>query len=315
MRQARLAPIALFTYNRPEHTRNVLQSLQKNLLAADSELYVFIDGPKAAEFRPTTMAVRTVVESEQWCGRVHIVERETNLGLSASVIAGITELCEKYGNAIALEDDLVVSPYFLQYMNNALQRYEHDDRVHQIAAYQFPVQLPYGTDLFFSPMSTSLGWGTWKRVWDCYDHNAVGLDTVKNNPELRSSFDLDGAFPFFTILQRHCSGESDSWAIRFYLTMFLKGGLTLHPRRSLVQNIGMDGSGTNCSDDDPRKDTPPAQELPKNHPKRIEVDQEAFQAVKDWLRKHYATEPTKAARICWRVKQLISGIRHLGRNS
>lgn len=296
-----LAPIALFAYNRPVHTEKALQSLMQNRLADASELYIFIDGPKDEAGRAVTAQVRAVAEARQWCGNVTIVEQDTNQGLSRSVINGISRLCSSHGKAIALEDDLVLSPSFLQYMNTALDRYQSENSVFQIAAYQFPVSMPEGTDVFFSPLSTSLGWGTWSRVWEQYDINAKGYADIKNDRVLRTRFELEGAFPFYKILERTIRGESDSWAIRFYLTMFLNDGLTLHPRRSLIQNIGMDGSGTNCSDDDPRIDARPVQELPETYPSAIKTDEAAFTAVTDWLREHYGTRSDAPS---WLTRQL-----------
>jgi GT2 family glycosyltransferase len=238
------APIAFFTYNRPEHTCQSLRSLAENPEARESELFIFCDAPKKTEHKKGVDEVRHIVRSRQWCGSVHIIEHEENMGCAASVIEGVTQVCEASGRIIVIEDDLVLSPHFLEYMNAALDLYESTDQVVQISGYMFPLEFAVETDAFFLPFTTSWGWATWQRAWIYFDPEMTGFDILKNHDELRYSFNIGGTYDYFGMLEQQRAGKVDSWAIRWYLSTFLKNGVTLYPRKTLVENGGFDGSGT-----------------------------------------------------------------------
>jgi hypothetical protein len=240
-----LSPIVFFAYKRPEHTRRSLESLSQNVWAEDSELFIYCDGIKRIEDRESVELVRKVVRSKRWCGTVHIIERENNLGLANSVISGVTEICDRYGKVIVIEDDLILSSNFLEYMNTALEFYENKSKVMQISGYLFPVEIQLAeADAFFLPFTTSWGWATWQRAWKSLDPLAEKYRVLKANNELRLKFDLNGSYPYFAMLNDQLSGKIDSWAIRWYLSTFMLDALTLYPVESLVSNIGFDGSGT-----------------------------------------------------------------------
>ena len=243
-----LAPIAFFAYKRPEHTKQSLESLAQNEDAESSELFIFCDAPKKPEDEEAVTQVREVVRSKQWCGQVHIIERAQNLGLANSIIQGVTELCSKYGKVIVLEDDLILSPFFLEYMNKALEIYEKESKVTQVSGYMFPVKLTSDNDAIFLPFTTSWGWATWQRAWQHFDPEMNGYKQIKANKKQKYKFDLNGAFNYFNMLESQIAGKIDSWAIRWYLSTFMLDGLTLFPNKSLVANIGFDGSGTHCGD-------------------------------------------------------------------
>jgi hypothetical protein len=240
----RKAPIAFFAYKRPQHTLQSLESLAQNEGAAESELFIFCDAPKRQEDQESVKQVREVVRSKQWCGTVNIIERETNLGLANSIIRGVTDLCDEYGSVIVIEDDLVLSPFFLNYMNKALNLYKNEPSVMQISGYMFPVKLELETDAIFLPFSTSWGWATWQRAWKCFDLSMSGYEQLKEESLLRYKFDLDASYPYFKMLESQRINQIDSWAIVWYLSVFMRQGMTLFPTQSLVRNIGFDGSGT-----------------------------------------------------------------------
>jgi hypothetical protein len=172
--------------------------------------------------------------------------RETNFGLARSIIDGVTRLCQEYGRVIVVEDDLITSPHFLSYMNDALTRYEHEDRVMQVSGYMFPARLGVARQGLFLNFPTSWGWATWKRAWDKFDLKAVAYSVLKDNPEMIHAFNLDGRYDYYSMLQSCLSGRAESWAIRWHLTVFMNKGLVLYPSETLVENIGFDGSGVNC---------------------------------------------------------------------
>lgn len=242
------APIALFVYKRPVHTARVLEALNRCRSAAESELFVFSDGPRRIEDEGLVRETRRIIQSSQWCGKVHLVESDKNRGLAASVIRGVTELVNKYGRVIVLEDDLVVAPNFLTYMNEALDKYASETRVLQISGHMFPVELDIREDTVFLPFITSWGWATWKRAWDLFDPAAAGYEALKTDRQLRKRFDLNDSYPYTRMMFDQMEGRIDSWAIRWYWSFFRAGGIALYPKCSLVINTGMDGSGTHCGE-------------------------------------------------------------------
>lgn len=240
-----LAPIALFVYNRPAHTRQTVEALQKNDLARDSDLIIFSDAPKTSEVAAAVHEVREYIKTISGFRTVSIVERDSNWGLANSVIDGVTTVVNKRGRIIVLEDDLVTAPYFLDYMNRALEHYAHEEKVMQISANMFPI--PSGDvmpETFFCKMTTSWGWATWDRAWRKFEPDADTLIKMIIARKLRKEFDM--GYSYFQMLEMQARGETDSWAIRWYASVFLAGGLCLHPSASLVVNIGHDGSGTHC---------------------------------------------------------------------
>lgn len=238
-----LAPIALFVYRRAEHARRTLEALLRNPEAERSKIYVFADGPKSGLDAPDVARTREVVSSFE-VDNIVVVRRESNAGLARSIVEGVTQLCREHGQVIVLEDDIVVAPDFLAYMNSALDRYRDDDRVMQISGHMFPVEIRSRHDAVFLPFITSWGWGTWDRAWKHFDPSMAGAEELARDRRLRMRFDLGGAYPYFRILEKQRRGEIDSWAIRWYLSVFRRSGLALYPVASRVRNIGLDGSGT-----------------------------------------------------------------------
>ena len=240
-----LAPITLFTYNRPDHTRRTVDALAKNELAAESDLIIYSDGAKDDAGAAKVKAVRDYLHTVAGFKSITINEKEKNCGLANSVIAGVSEVVNKYGTVIVLEDDMVTSPYFLRYMNDALEMYRDEEQVISIHGYTYPVKktLP---ETFFLPGADCWGWATWKRGWDLFEPDGRKLRDALQAGKLMHAFDFDGAFPFTKMLEDQISGKVDSWAVRWRASAFLHNKLTLYPGKSLLYNIGADSSGTHC---------------------------------------------------------------------
>jgi hypothetical protein len=241
-----LSPIALFAYNRLDHTRRTLDALRANDLAGQSELFVFSDGPKSAAGQGLVDEVRAYVRSVSGFKSVQIIERPRNLGLAESIISGVGEICACFGRVIVLEDDLVTSQWFLTFMNRALELYRDDARVASVHGYCYPAPAGALPETFFLRGADCWGWATWSRAWEKFDPNGAGLLDELQRRRLCREFDLEGAYPFTRMLQNQIAGRNDSWAIRWHAACFLSGHLTLYPGRSLVENIGQDGTGTHC---------------------------------------------------------------------
>lgn len=241
----RLAPILLFAYNRPAHTRRLVESLCRNAEARQSRLIVYSDAPRNDAARPAVQEVRRYLRTICGFRQVEIVERAENWGLARSIIAGVTEQVNRYGRVIVLEDDLVLSPYFLRFMNDALEAYRDEPRVGHIQACDFTGD-PALPPTFLIRWTGSWGWATWERAWRLFRPDGTALLRELTQRRLTRQFDFDGAYGYTRMLRRQTEGKNDSWAIRWNASLFLAGVLSLNVGRSLVQNRGFDGSGTNC---------------------------------------------------------------------
>lgn len=243
-----LVPIILFTYNRVGHTRDLIESLKRNREAAMSRLYIYSDGAKNADDEVAVNEVRQYIEQIDGFAAIDIVKSKTNRGLANSVIAGVTQVVNQHGKVIVLEDDLVVAPYFLQFMNNALSTYEDEERVGHIQACDF-TQDPSLPPTFLIKWTGSWGWATWKRAWKLFNPDGKQLLAQLEEQKLTRTFDFDGNYPYTRMLRRQI-GQNNSWAIRWNASLFLNNVLSLNVGRSLVNNNGFDGSGTNCGGGD-----------------------------------------------------------------
>jgi hypothetical protein len=240
-----LAPILLFAFSRPDHTRRALAALAANELADQSDLIVYADGARNEREAASVRAVRELVRGTTGFRSVTLIERDMNFGLARNIIEGVSEVLCQHERVIVLEDDLVTSPFFLTYMNEALERYANDDRIISIHGYVYPVAgaLP---EAFFLPGADCWGWATWRRGWAYFNPNGAQLLLELKQRKLEHAFNYGGSFPYTQMLEAQIAGTNDSWAIRWYASAFLLGKLTLYPGRSLVHNIGNDASGMNC---------------------------------------------------------------------
>ena len=276
-----LAPIAVFTFRRPEHTSRMLESLRANPEAARSTVHVFCDGPRREADLPGVEATRAVVRACGLPGLV-LVERERNAGLARSVVEGVTRLCEEYGRVIVLEDDLILSPRFLEFMNAALERYAEDPRVMHVCGYQYDLNLGAATDAVFLPFIGSWGWATWGRAWRAFDP-AAGARDLLGDQTTRRRFDLGGAYRFSGMLDAQLSGRIDSWAIRWYLSVFAAGGLSLFPAVSLVENTGFGGEASHTEAEPTRMSSGRAHDFAVRRFPEVAIDEEALRRIASFI--------------------------------
>ncbi len=238
-------PITLFTYARPDHTCRTVEALMKNPLAELSDLIIFSDAACTPDQESSVDAVRTYLKTIKGFRSVTIHNRPHNFGLAKSIIEGVSQVLAEHERVIVLEDDMVTSPHFLTYMNEALDRFADDERVISIHGYIYPVkhQLP---EAFFLLGADCWGWATWRRGWRLFNPDGKALLDKLKRRNLIKSFDFNGTYSYSNMLEGQIKGENDSWAIRWYASAFLAGKLTLYPGRSLVHNIGNDNSGRHC---------------------------------------------------------------------
>lgn len=245
-----LAPVVIFVYNRPEHTQRTLEALAQNYLADKTQVYIYSDGAKNEDGVEKVNLVREYIDTlieRNLFQSVKIIKAESNKGLANSVINGVSEVIEKYGKAIVVEDDIVTSPDFLQYMNDALDYYQNNNKIWSISGYTFNVDIPedYQSEVYLSYRGCSWGWATWKDRWEKVDWNVCDYNQFKVNKKLRDKFNRGGRdLTYLLDLQMH--GIIDSWAIRCVYSQWKHDMLTVYPVVSRIKNIGFDGTGVHC---------------------------------------------------------------------
>jgi len=244
------APIALFAFNRPQHTGECLTALAAAKLAGQTDVFVFIDGAKTSSGAELTRQVRDVVNAARGhFASLSMIERDRNWGLAANIIDGVTRLTAERGRVIVVEDDLVVHPEFLAYMNEALERLDGDKRVGSIHGYCYPGMQP-DEPFFYMKGGDCWGWATWRDRWALFEPD--GRKLLRTLIARRQLFEFTMGFSaaYCRMLCRQILGKNNSWAVRWHTSLFLNDRLTLYPARSLVRNIGFDGSGTHCDSTD-----------------------------------------------------------------
>jgi len=237
------APIAVFAYNRPDRLGALMDSLQACYGFADSEVTVFVDGPKRDADRAPVEAVRTSVRRLD-LPNVAWSFHDTNRGLRNSIFTGVSEIAKKHGRVIVLEDDLVLSPVALTYFNQALNRYADAQRVWSIVGYAYDAPaLRNGSTTLALPFAHPWGWATWARSWDRFDLDDRPDTATLNASSFKSAFDMNGLYPFTLQLKNSIEGRVNSWFIHWYYTVFKHGGVSIFPPRRLIDNYGQ-GSGS-----------------------------------------------------------------------
>lgn len=245
-----LSPIILFCYNRPWHTKETLEALENNKLADKSRLFIFSDGAINDAEKSKIDAVRSVIKNNDGFKSIEIIEREKNWGLADNIISGVSQVIKNFSKVIVVEDDLVTSPYFLEYMNSALNYYENIYSVFSISGFNYPDKLmkfpkDYPYDVYCCPRNSSHGWATWADRWELADWELKNINEFFLNKSKIRSFHVGGE-DLTRLLRMQTQGKIDSWAIRWTYTHFMNNAVSICPLYSYVNNIGHDNSGTHC---------------------------------------------------------------------
>lgn len=243
-----LAPVIVFAYNRADHLEKTLDALSKNRLANETELFIFVDGPKKEAEHEKNEAVYQVakkfLDSERFY-KVTIERSPKNKGLANSIISGVTKTIQQYGKVIVVEDDLISAVDFLEFMNQGLENYQNDSRVGAISGFAPAVRKQPNccNGIYKSRTGNSYGWGTWKEIWECVDWDVSDYDDFVKNKALQKKFDAI-QYGISKMLERQQSGEINSWAVRWDYHFFKNNLWTVYPNDSHISNIGFDGQGS-----------------------------------------------------------------------
>ena len=233
--------VIIFTYNRPWHTKQVIDGLKKSIVRPE-KLFIFQDGKKADSDDESWNEVNRVINEVSWCD-CEVNVSPINIGLAKSVIKGISVVASQYDCFIVLEDDCVPHPLFMTYMINALDEYRQDSRVFCINGFSGfdNIDLEVG-DTYFSGRISSWGWGTWSDRWNLFEEDYKLLNRIKKDVDLNAWFNIWGR-DLENYLYGNIDGRCDSWAVFWALKVIEKHALCLNPSKSLINNIGTDGSG------------------------------------------------------------------------
>jgi len=278
-----LAPIVLFVYNRLNHTQQTIEALKQNIFAKESELFIYSDAPNNEESKKKVMEVRKYIKTISGFKNVVIIEREKNWGLAKSIIDGVTNIVNDYGKIIVLEDDLITSPYFLKYMNDSLSFYQDKKEVWEIGGYVYPIDIEKEKNTYFMPFTTSWGWATWDDRWIHFERDPIKLVDTFSKKDIKR-FNFDNCENVWNQVLRNYNGELYTWAIFWYAIIFLNKGLTVYPYKSMVKNIGHDGSGENCGTTNEYSTKLLREEIIVNN-KNIKVDEKIYDDVKKYFKK------------------------------
>lgn len=240
-----IAPIILFAYKRPVELESTIKALKANHLAAKSELYIFVDGPKKPDDIPKVQQVQKLLDRVTGFKAIYRHYSPHNIGCADSVIQGITYVLDRHPAAIVVEDDIVTSPNFLDYMNQCLTYYESNLNIYSIAGFTFPFQLPpnYPYSSYFVPRHSPWGWATWRNRWQRIDWEMEDYSLFRKDRMQQQAFNQGGS-DLVGMLQRQMEGKADAWDIRFCYNRFKANALTVYPTLSKVQNIGFGQEAT-----------------------------------------------------------------------
>ena len=278
-------PVAVFCYNRAEHLGRALESLAHCIHIEDVDVHIFCDAAKGTLDAPGVEATRRVAAAFAKRARAIVHCSPTNRGCDHSIVDGVTSLCTQYGRVIVIEDDFIVSPDFLHYMLEGLDRYASSLEVYQLSGFMYRVPIESATDALFMPIVTSRGWATWKRAWDFFDWNLPEVAELFSNRRVRYRFDFGARFGWSHTLYLGLKGGTPNWDTVWYWAVFRRSGLVLFPKRSLVWVGGWDGTGVHGATVAPPQEPSKrfsSQRLssPIIFPDRIAVDRTAFIRVK-----------------------------------
>lgn len=240
-------PIAVFAYNRLEPLQKTLSVLEQAHGYPGGPVVIYCDGPKPNDPKDQEEVDKLQDWLEEWAKRrshVQLMFSDVNRGLRQSITSGVADQLADNEAVIVLEDDIIVSRSFLDYMHWSLHTYSRHERVAQISGYFVPHRrrLP---DLGFLTVPACWGWGTWRRAWELYNDDAKALHQSFHQDQLKE-FNIDGTYAYYESLSENAAGRQNTWMVRWYASIFPMRMLTLYPKKSMTRNIGFLYSGTNC---------------------------------------------------------------------
>ena len=311
------SPLAFFAFNRPYHTYRSLDSLCKNKISIDTEIFAFIDGPRNNNEIHLIDNVEKIINSfSKNFKKITIIRSDQNLSSGSNKRIGINNILSKYDSIIVLEDDICVSTYFLDYMNSAIRKYKNHKEVWHINGFNFPNNSILNHDAFFTRSMQFWGWATWQDRWFRFNEDPLASDPFYlqskfDRKAIKSlNLDLEHDINWSQVLANADGKLLNTLAIFWQVFIFMKKGLCLAPRISLTKNIGYDGSGDNCPLDNKILKASINQSKITKFPEEFIEDQQALDDIKKYFNEKYSIKN----RILLKLKKILRKIKELLKN-
>jgi hypothetical protein len=257
------APVIILVLDRFNHFKACFESLEKCVFAEHTDVYIALDYPPSNKYRAGWLKVSDYLEKkveQNIFKKLIIVKRDRNFGVrfpDGNFSSIISDLQHKYETYIILEDDNILSPNFLVYINKGLEKFRDDDRISLVCGYNYPMDFPqsYKNNFYISKHLSSWGYGTWfskeKHINKYYNLNFLkNLLKDKKSFEKLMKYRPSTVYSIINMIKNNTIyGDS---AIGSYLC--LEDKYCLFPTISKVKNIGVDGTGVNAkSSSEPQK--------------------------------------------------------------
>lgn len=295
------SPVVLFVFNRLEQTRITITALQENNLASCTDLIIYSDGPRSAEDNDPVHKVRQYITTVSGFKSIKIFEREKNFGLASSIMSGLTEQFKNYESLIVLEDDVLVSKSFLSFMNDCIYKFNDEKDVWHISGWNYPLSTSFEGDVFKWQVMNCWGWATWKDRWCKFERNPVEqYNKLLENNLLKFDLGIKGLFSSQVL--DNIQSEKKTWAVFWYLTIYLNAGRCINPIISFTENIGHDGSGVHSGSYNPHKQL----KLNVKYDLDLEVDEQISFEVEAAIYKYLKRERMLTRRVIRRFLRIFN---------
>ena len=283
MKKKIYAPIIIFSYNRPNSLKYLIKSIKKNSEAKNSSIYFFQDNFKNMQDVEYVNKCKKLIKNTKGFKKVRLILRKSHYGFYKNFINGLKFFFMKHNQGIILEDDLVVSKYFLKFMNQSLIRYKNDKRVWSISGWNYDIPLKSKYDAYFMRNFISWGWATWANRFNKYKKKPDKI--IKNwDRDKIKKFNLDNNYDYFSQILRNQNNLLNSFGVFWYATIFENKGLCLAPLKSMVVNTGWNSKATHTKIKNKTFTTKKLSQKKKfKFPINVEEDKQFFEKVKNYI--------------------------------
>lgn len=267
----------IVAYNRPKHTKEVLEGLKKENV---KNIRVYLDYAKTNYDIAQQEKIRKIISEISWA-EIELKERTESLGLAKSITGAITDTLNEYDAIIILEDDCVPRKGFYKFMTNSLKKFESNEKIMSVCGFSYfnkEDNKAYGAQRF-----CPWGWGTWKSKWNKFKMNLkLIVDEYLEKEKDFSKIPKD--IQTYCADKRFISGKMDIWSLNWILIHYKENALTICPPKSLIDNIGFDGTGIHSQKTkvfNLKKNSKTEKKI--EIPKTISIDEEMQKKVNEFL--------------------------------
>ena len=304
--------VLIIFFARPSTLKETFEQVKK---ARPSMLFLACDGPRNEEEAKRVEECKKIVNDIDWECEVYRNYSEENKGCGRGPSEAISWAFGYTDKLLILEDDCVANPTLFPFIKENLDRYENDDRIGVISGFNHLKEWDVASDsYFYTKTGATLGWGTWKRVWENFDYNVSGIENARSEKLLRKELinKRVGAMRVHdwkkANLETH-EKKVNYWDVQFGFVKYSMSYLTVVPKYNLIYNNGV-GEGSTHTAKAKYKEWKKGQilfmptkelEFPLKHPEHIICDRDYDEEVFKIL------YPKKWKRILRKIKRKILG--------